>query len=222
MSMTGLVIFDNDGTLVDSEPIANEALAESFREFGIVMTGQDAQAKFVGQHMSKIVCWIEAQTGLEVPVSWVSQYNERLMDKLSTDLHPTPHIESTINQLLETGFAICVASQSSPERIKLSLQKVGLFTYFKNAIFSASYVKRPKPNPDLFEFAAAKMNFKPEDCLVVEDSAAGLSAGRAAKMQTILFDGLHSRHQNFEPSDFVHRISDIRELLNLVVPSVTH
>ena len=84
---------------------------------------------------------------------------------------------------------VCVASSSAPERIRRSLEVTELAGHFGDHVFSASEVVRPKPAPDLFLHAAARMGWSPGECMVVEDSVFGVAAGAAAGMRVIGFTG---------------------------------
>ena len=84
---------------------------------------------------------------------------------------------------------VCVASSSAPERLRLALRVAGYETLFAPNIFSAAEVAEGKPSPDLFLYAARAMGAAPKDCLVIEDSVAGVSAARAADMTVFGFVG---------------------------------
>ena len=111
---------------------------------------------------------------------------EELFDAFRAELRPIPGIAAVIDAL---PCPFCVASSSLPERIRLSLEVTGLWTRFEGRAFSSTMVRRGKPAPDLFLHAAASLGFAPADCLVVEDSPAGITAARAAGMRVIAFTG---------------------------------
>ena len=93
----------------------------------------------------------------------------------------------------------CVASSSSLERIRLSLSLTGLLEMLNPHIYSASMVARGKPAPDLFLHAARSMGVRPEDCVVVEDSPAGIDAAKRAGMRVFAFTGgSHAAHAGLE------------------------
>jgi HAD superfamily hydrolase (TIGR01509 family) len=105
---------------------------------------------------------------------------------LRRDLKPIAGVETAIAAL---PYTRCVASSSSLERIRVSLQATGLASLFGANIFSATQVAHGKPAPDLYLFAATRMGVAPEHCVVIEDSALGVAAGRAAGMKVIGFTG---------------------------------
>jgi HAD superfamily hydrolase (TIGR01509 family) len=97
-------------------------------------------------------------------------------------LRATPHIPDALTWLRGPN---CVASSSTHDRIRVSLETTGLLRFFEHSVFSASEVPRGKPAPDLLLYAAAKMGVQASDCIVVEDSAPGIAAARAAGMMPI-------------------------------------
>jgi beta-phosphoglucomutase-like phosphatase (HAD superfamily) len=101
-------------------------------------------------------------------------------------LQPTGGIFELINHL---AIKKCVASSSSLGRLEHSLGLAGLWTYFAPHVFSAMQVKHPKPAPDLFLFAAQQMGVVPAECLVIEDSIAGVKAAKAAGMRVFGYIG---------------------------------
>ncbi len=110
----------------------------------------------------------------------------RLYAAFRAELAPIPHISETLDAL-PCGF--CVASSSQPERVELALTVTGLWPRFAGRAFSATMVKRGKPAPDLFLYAAKTLGYAPPACLVVEDSPAGITAAKAANMRVVAFTG---------------------------------
>jgi beta-phosphoglucomutase-like phosphatase (HAD superfamily) len=115
----------------------------------------------------------------------------------------------------------CVASSSSFDRIRVSLESADLIRYFEPYLFSASEVKNGKPAPDLFLHAATRMHVEPRDCIVVEDSAVGVAAGIAAGMRAIGFvGGSHAGSRLAEQlrAAGAHAIiSDMRALKGIII-----
>ncbi|WP_134494395.1 HAD family hydrolase [Microvirga pakistanensis] len=180
-----LLIFDCDGVLVDSEPLACEVDADVLTALGLPYTAEDIARQFVGKSMRDMIARIEADHGCTLPGDFADQINHALFARFETDLKPIAGVRDAI---LSLPFPRCVASSSVPERIALSLRVTGLADLFEN-VFSATQVARGKPAPDLFLFAARQMGARPEECLVIEDSPAGVQGAIAAGMRVIGFTG---------------------------------
>jgi len=184
-----LVIFDCDGVLVDSEPIAARLTAESVTELGWDMTAAQAKAQFLGDTFANIIRQVEQKLGKSVPVSWPAASQARLLDAFRRELRPVPGARAAVERLVAAGVTIAVGSQGSPEKMQLTLGLTGLLAFFEGRIFSAQQVARPKPAPDLFLHAAATLGFPPSRCIVVEDSTRGVAAARAAGMRVLGYTG---------------------------------
>jgi HAD superfamily hydrolase (TIGR01509 family) len=180
-----LLIFDCDGVLVDSEGLSCQIDAEILTECGVPYTTQDVMREFVGVSIKDQITRIEAERGIRLPDDFTERLNRTLFARFETDLKS---IEGVRDAILSLPFPRCVASSSIPERIALSLRVTGLGDLFDH-IFSSTQVARGKPAPDLFLHAAEQMNARPEDCLVIEDSTAGVQAAVAAGMRVIGFVG---------------------------------
>lgn len=180
-----LLIFDCDGVLVDSEALACEIDAQILTKIGLPHTAQDIARKFVGVSFKDMVARLEAEHGRTLPTDLGAQLDCALFAKFETDLNP---IEDVREAILSLPYPRCVASSSTPDRIALSLRITGLSDLFDH-VFSATQVARGKPAPDLFIHAAKSMGASPQDCVVIEDSAAGIQGALAAGMQAIGFVG---------------------------------
>ncbi|WP_414475039.1 HAD family hydrolase [Microvirga sp. M2] len=180
-----LLIFDCDGVLVDSEPLASQVDADVLTALGLPYTADEITRQFVGKSMRDMIGRIEADHGCTLPGDFAERVNSALFARFETDLKPIAGVGEAIRSL---SHPRCVASSSAPERIALSLRVTGLADLFDN-VFSATQVARGKPAPDLFLFAARQMGARPEECLVIEDSPAGVQAAVAAGMRVIGFTG---------------------------------
>jgi HAD superfamily hydrolase (TIGR01509 family) len=180
-----LLIFDCDGVLVDSEPLSCRIDAETLTECGVPYTAEEVARDFTGVSIKDQIARIEMERGIRLPDDFTERLNRTLFQRFETDLKP---IDGVRDAILSLPFPRCVASSSIPERIALSLRVTGLADLFDN-IFSSTQVARGKPAPDLFLHAASRMNTLPEECLVIEDSIAGVQAARAAGMRVIGFVG---------------------------------
>jgi HAD superfamily hydrolase (TIGR01509 family) len=175
-----LIIFDCDGVLVDSEPIANQLLVECLLEFGQSYSYEDAVRMFVGRPTHVCMSMIEELTGRPLPPDFSIRYEEHLLERLAKEVEPVPGVNQVLDEL---SVPMCVASNGEVSHVRTSLARVGFLPRFEGRIFSASHVAQPKPAPDLFLHAAAAMGAEPARCAVVEDTILGVTAGVAAGMK---------------------------------------
>jgi HAD superfamily hydrolase (TIGR01509 family) len=173
------VIFDCDGVLVDSEPISNRVLAECLTAEGLPTTTEQSIERYMGRSWAACVALIEKALGRPLPGDFADTYHARLYAAFERELEPVPGIEDALDRI---ELPMCVASSGSHERIRTVLSLTGLLERFDDRIFSATDVPHGKPAPDLFLHAARASGFDVERCAVVEDSPAGVAAGRAAAM----------------------------------------
>ncbi len=181
-----LVIFDCDGVLVDSEPISIAVLRDVLAGAGVAIGEADAYDRFLGKSMATIADVLHRDFGLTVTDAHLEKIRADLYRRFRAELRPIAGIDATLRRL---ATRCCVASSSQPERIRLSLKLTGLLELLEPHIYSAVMVKRGKPFPDLFLHAAGDMGAAPGDCIVVEDSPAGIEAARAAGMRVFAFAG---------------------------------
>jgi len=181
-----LVIFDCDGVLVDSEPISVAVLIDAIAAAGVQMDEETAYERFLGTSLSSTCTVLETDYGLKFARNQLERMRAALYNRFRSELRPMPGIAEALAAI---GQAVCVASSSQLERIRLSLEITGLSGYFDANIFSATMVARGKPAPDLFLLASRKMNVSPERCLVIEDSPAGIEAAKSAGMRVFAFVG---------------------------------
>ena len=174
------IIFDCDGTLVDSEDVTNRIIAEMAGELGIAMTGAEATASFCGKTIEDVLYKMRELSGKEVPEGWLERLIKNVSLAWKKELVP---VEGAQDLLESLSIPFCVASNGNPSHVRESLKLTGLYDFFKERIFTASDVGIPKPAPDLFLYAAKKMGFEPNDCVVVEDSITGVTAAVRANMK---------------------------------------
>ncbi len=181
-----LVIFDCDGVLVDSEIIACRIEAEELTRAGFPIDPYEDIRRFAGISQKDVFAIVEAELGHKLPEDFPLQMHEKILRALAEELQPI----AGVKELLETGINKCIASSGSLDKIANSLKATGLQFYFSdNEIFSSQMVKRGKPEPDLFLYAAQKMAVLPEHCFVIEDSVYGIMAAKKAGMKAFGFVG---------------------------------
>ncbi len=181
-----LIIFDCDGVLIDSEIIACSAGAEMMTRLGRPMTMHEFASRFTGIPYADSWVLIEHELGRAVPAEFRNAELERTRARFAEELQPIAGVQELLGRL-ETPK--CVASSTGLPSLRKNLGLVGLLEAFDPGIFSASQVARGKPAPDVFLFAASQMGFDPSDCLVLEDSAAGVTAAKRAGMRVAGFIG---------------------------------
>jgi HAD superfamily hydrolase (TIGR01509 family) len=176
--MAKAIIFDFDGVIADSEVLSNTVLAEVVSELGVPTSLEDAYRDYMGKRFHDVIAAIEQTVGRSLPASFAEAYQERTLTRFRQDLAPIAGVREFIVTFAD--LPRCIASSSSPDRLALCLDVLGMAPLFEDRVFSASNVARGKPHPDIFLHAAEKIAVSPRDCIIIEDSAGGVVAGRAA------------------------------------------
>ena len=179
-----LVIFDCDGVLVDSEVISCRAHAETLTRHGYPITADEVLDRFLGVSDREARLIIESEMGRTVPDDFETQVKAATLQFYAGDLKAIANVTEAIAAI---ALPKCVASGGTPEKIRHGLDCASLYDVLAPHIFSATQVKRGKPAPDLFLFAADKMEAPPERCLAIEDSVPGVTGARAAGMTVLGF-----------------------------------
>ena len=185
-SPVDLVIFDCDGVLVDSEPIALALLRDTIAAAGLALSAETVQREFQGRSLAAVRERLRDAHGLAIAPDVWDAMDDELLARFTRELRPVPGMGALVAAL---PCRACVASSSNTRRLRHSLAVAGLASLFGSHVFSADAVARGKPAPDLFLHAAARMGVAPERCVVVEDSPAGIEAARAAGMDVVGFAG---------------------------------
>lgn len=182
----GLVIFDCDGVLVDSEPISNRVLAEMLCLEGLRMTLPQAREAFQGLRLDGVIAEAERRLGRRLHGGWLAEYERNRADAFRRELCAVAGAADAVQAVLAAGVKACVASQGKVEKTELSLQLTKLDALFSpQALFSGHDVLNGKPHPDLFLCAAAAMSVSPTRCAVVEDTPSGVIAAVSAGMRVL-------------------------------------
>jgi len=197
------IIFDCDGVLVDSEPIANQLLITMAAELGVAIDMNFAIDHFIGKSLYTCMETISQYGKIKLPDNFEKDFRTRSFQKFKEQLQPIPGIKDVLKRL-ELPF--CVASSGPINKIELNLKTTGLYSFFEGKIFSCYMVNTWKPEPDVFLLAAKTMGFAPKDCLVVEDSLAGITAAQNGGFDVVAYK-----------SEF-----NIKELQNLEIPKISN
>lgn len=170
------IIFDCDGVLVDSEPISIQVLVDMVNNYGANIDLTYGMKHFKGSFMSACIEKISTRINQPLPDSFQDDYRKQSFEAFKKGMKPVEGIKNVLDNLI---IPFCVASSGPEDKIRLNLGLAGLLPYFENNIFSCYTIQKWKPDPAVFLWAAETMGFKPEDCLVVEDSLSGVKAAKA-------------------------------------------
>ena len=173
------ILFDCDGVLADSEPVVNRVVAADLSTRGWPLTPDEAGTMFLGLAFPAMVPLVEAQVG-PLPTDWTQTLKHRTAETMAREVTPVPGAAGLLSTVRAAGIPVALASNSSQVELTAKLKRLGFAETFEGRVFSFEDVPRPKPEPDLYLAAAAACGADPTECVVVEDSAAGVQAGVAA------------------------------------------
>ena len=181
-----LVIFDCDGVLVDSERIVHTVLSRRLLDLGVALTLSETVEAFIGGSDARDLAVIEELTGSAPSAEFIRRFKRETKEALD--------LVAPVNGVFEAldciGGDQCVASNGSHAKMQQTLGRTGLLARFQGRIFSAEDVAFPKPAPDVYLLACATLGYDPTECVVIEDTAIGVAAARAAGMLVFGFAGL--------------------------------
>jgi len=179
-----LILFDCDGVLVDSEPIADRVFPQVLAAEGILIPQSEVRELFTGYSLKSCLEKIRIRLGAPVPEDLGRKYYSRLFAEFKKSLQPVPGIREALDSI---PYPFCVASSGEHEKMRLTLGITGLLPRFSGRMFSATDVAQGKPAPDLFLYAAKQCGADPQRCAVVEDSMPGIKAATAAGMKAFAY-----------------------------------
>lgn len=168
------VIFDCDGVLVDTEKTGNGILLSMAAEYGFKMKIEDAYRHFNGRNLKECFLHIENAIAKKLPEDFEATYRKKSFEAFKTQVKPMKGVVCFIEKL---KIPYCVASSDPVDKIRLNLEVAGLLAKFENKIFSSYQINSWKPDPGIFLHAAKQMGFEVKDCIVIEDSKAGVISG---------------------------------------------
>lgn len=208
--MTQCVIFDCDGTLVDSEYLCNLGLQEQLALNGVVISAEQLIKQYRGEKLADTLATISRLHDVSLSDDFIPLYRERVDALFDQELKVIDGVEEMLEQL---RLPRCTASNAPVEKTRRQLSQTGLDRYFGGKNYSAYDVDAWKPDPKLFLHAAASMGFAPEQCLVVEDSPVGVVAAQAAGIPVVHYDP----EGQFDAVPGVPKFGHMRELLALIM-----
>lgn len=208
----GLVIFDCDGVLVDSELITNRVFAQMLNELGLEVTLEDMFERFVGRSTPQCLELLTKLLGRPVPQHFVEEYDTRSAVALRAELKAVSDIETVLASI---RMPYCVASSGTHEKMQTTLGITGLLPQFRGKMYSVTEVAQSKPFPDVFLHAARQQGVVPADCAVIEDTPTGVRAGVAAGMTVFGYCALTPKQRLIEAGAH-HTFERMRDLPGLI------
>jgi HAD superfamily hydrolase (TIGR01509 family) len=206
-----LVIFDLDGTLIDSEPLYSQALIDLVPEINESLVKLTEMYK--GKKLLSIIEDIELRYSTKLNKDFVDTYRKHEIELIKIGISTTPGSNEMLDKI---PYKYCLASSAPMEKIKIALEFSGLGMYFKENIISSYDINSWKPEPGIFLFAAKYMNSNTENCIVIEDSDVGIQAAKSAKMKYLKYDPNLSVKYSDENHEF-KSMSDLLEILQVII-----
>jgi beta-phosphoglucomutase len=206
MSRVSCILFDLDGVLVDATEWHYEALNRALRLFGFDITRYEHLSSYNGLPTLKKLQMLSVEKGLPVPIHGMLNRLKQVYtrDEILTRCRPVFEKEYMLSRLQREGFRMAVCSNSIRESLELMVHQLGLSGYFEFVV-SNEDVTRPKPDPEIYMAAIARMGITPSETLIVEDAPHGLEAARRSGAHLCRVDG-------FTEVDYVR----IREALDRI------
>ncbi|MBK8557029.1 MAG: HAD family phosphatase [Lewinellaceae bacterium] len=180
------ILFDNDGTIVDSEIIAIRSILRHMRGYGLVMDEKEYSLRFPGLLERDILHIMRTEYQLDIPDNFLEATRAEHIDLLNRELRVIPGMAGLFRKVRVPKSMV---SNGSIKHVVRSLKKVRLLTALDGHIFSAEQVERPKPHPDVYHFALETLQLMPSEVLVVEDSPTGVDAAKRAGLKVVGFLG---------------------------------
>ena len=215
-----LVIFDCDGTLMDSEGIAAEVETAALAEHGLQMSVEEFQRRFAGTSSAQFQVEVERETGRALPDNHAKQVSDEIVRRFRTEVKAVPGAQDVLDRFDQPR---CVCSNSSMEKLEAELRRANLWDRFRPYIFSAFDMEGcdEKPAPDIFLHACREFGVEPRCAIVLEDSVAGVTAARAAGCRTVGFAGTARSKGHADllteagAETVIFRLSDFPELIEV-------
>ena len=210
--MSGLVIFDCDGVLVDSERLSHGVMQAMLAERGVALSFDETVDRFIGTSLAVCLARVGELLGGAPPADFRAEFAWRTEAAFAAGLRTVPGVEQVLDSLI-TPY--CVASNGNRAKVDFTLGHTGLLPRFAGRTFTADDVLHPKPAPDLFLFAARSMGAAPARTTVVEDTPTGIAAARAAGMRCIGFAAMTPAARLAGADAVVTTMAEVQALLNV-------
>ena len=210
------VLFDMDGLMVDTESLSTEAFINSAKVQGYNMTKEET-LKVLGFTKANIYqFWIDYFQGTNVDGKKLVDDHYEYIENVLYTVGPEkmPYVEELLKYLRENNYKIAVASSSDTADIKNNLEKTKLEKYI-DEIASGAEVENGKPAPDVFLLAAKRLGVDAKDCLILEDSKAGIKAGKASGAMVFMVPDMFTVDKECEDKEdrILTNLVEVREIL---------
>jgi len=203
------ILFDSDGTLVDSEPLTFRALVEWLEPHGEVPDAEELHLRYRGWKLANVLAELDAFHGLSLPEDFEPRFREYQRARFEVELRPLPGVPELLRDLRQ---ACGVVTSGPVAKVRAALSVTGLDVHFGDNVFSAYEVGIWKPDPGIYLYAAEAMGFAPERCLAVEDSPIGLEAAVTSGIPSVFLN----RYGDRSPFPDVIEIASMDELRDIV------
>lgn len=181
-----MVLFDCDGVLVDSEPLTADVMCRNLARHGLPLTPSQFSELFLGGTIMDVEARAK-ELGASLPPTWVDDVYEEIFAALEASVEPIPGVIPLLDRLHLAGIVCAVGSNGPHRKMNITLTRTGLAGRFGPRVYSREDVARPKPAPDVYLKAAEEADVAPARCVVIEDSATGAQAAKAAGMHCLGF-----------------------------------
>jgi len=219
MSLERAIIWDMDGIIADTAPYHFKAWQQVFQKMGVKFTEEDFKHNF-GQRNDTIIRNIRGQDTSQSEIDAISLEKEKsFRNMVRQKIKPLPGVINLIKRLTGHGFKMALASSAPIENIQLLITGLGINNFFQT-IVSGKEVTEGKPSPQGFLLAAQRLGVKPENCIVVEDAVAGVTAAKRAGMRCLAVTNTHPRKSLLAADLIVNTleaisVNDLERLINI-------
>lgn len=176
------ILFDNDGTVVDSEIIAVRTMLRMLNSLGLQIGEREYSHRFPGLREREIVAILREEYDVTLPGDFWPRVRTEHRRLFESELQVIPGMDQLFRGIRTTKSMV---SNGSVQHVELCLRQVNLLDALDGQIFSAEHVERPKPHPDVYEYALEKLELRPENVVAVEDSPAGVQAAKSAGLTVV-------------------------------------
>ncbi|HEC21223.1 MAG TPA: HAD family phosphatase [Candidatus Peregrinibacteria bacterium] len=202
MKSVSAIIFDMDGVLANTMPIHFQTQHQALKEVGIDIAMSEIEAN-AGVPTKEMYQKFKEEKGLDFDIEKAFQRKIFLVNSFfRKEVEPIPGVVDLINQIQKAGFKIGLATSSPRETAEIILKTIRIHHYFE-IITSFEDITKGKPDPEIFLLAAKKLGVNPEECVVVEDTRAGVTSAKAAGLKCVAFRNHHSGNQDLSQADLV-------------------
>lgn len=206
------VIFDQDGVLIDSEPIHYLALSKFFKEHGVLYELSTHETYF-GFNAHNFFTQMRENHGVSLQVEYMKSKSRLYIKEFEHQIQLMPEVHSTLQELNQVVSHIGLATGTYRELTERNLNRLSLGSYFKNTI-CGDEVQNGKPHPEIYLKAAQKLQVEPSECVVVEDSPAGIASAKSAGMSVISYRAKHNIKADLAKADY--QIKNLSEIVPFI------